>query len=115
MAISNLKNRVKELSTKIEFMDSREKGDFSELIRKTVTISDYGFLHDEDKEYIVFTVEEDKKNFYFGGVILTEQMKQLDEDGFHDDIVKEGLPVKFDTKKSKGKREYTTVEFYPEA
>lgn len=115
MAMSNLKNRVKELSTKIEFMDSREKGDFSKLVGKTVTINDYGFLQDNGKAYIVFTVEEDKENFYFGGMILTDQMKQLDEDGFHDDIVREGLPVKFDTKKSKGKREYTTVEFYPEA
>jgi hypothetical protein len=49
-------------------------------------------------------------------------MKDLDADGYHETINKEGLPVKLTTKKSKNKDpktglflKYTAVEFYPEA
>jgi hypothetical protein len=72
-------------------------------------------MKDEDKEYVVFTIKEDPQYFYFGGQVLTDNMKALDNDGYGDEIRKDGLPVFFDTKKSKNKREYTTVEFYPDA
>lgn len=109
----SLQDRVKELSVKIALMEGREKGDFSNLHGKVVTITDFDFLKDDGKEYIVFTVAEDKENFYFGGQVLTDQMKLLEADGYTEAIQEEGLPVKFGTKKSKAKRDYTTVEFYP--
>jgi len=46
--------------------------------------------------------------------VLTDNMKSLDDDGYHFDVISEGLPVLFEKKKSKNKRDYTTVTFYPE-
>lgn len=110
----SLKERVKEFSVSLPLMEGREKGDFSRLHNSVVTITDYGFMKDNDKDYVAFILKEDSKTFYFGGQVLTENMQELEADGYGDTIRKEGLPVLFDTKKSKNKREYTTVEFYPE-
>jgi hypothetical protein len=113
MAKKSLQERVKEFSISLPLMEGREKGDFSRLHGTPVTINDFGFMKDDDKEYVVFTVKEDPQFFYFGGQVLTENMKQLDQDDYSDAVRKEGLPVLFNTKKSKNKRDYTTVEFYP--
>jgi hypothetical protein len=119
MANKNLKkslqDRVKEFSISLPLMEGREKGDFSRLHGETVSIADYGFMKDDNKEYVAFVVKEDPQYFYFGGQVLTDNMRQLDEDGYSEEIRKDGLPVLFQTKKSKNKREYTTVDFYPEA
>lgn len=114
MINKNLRERVKEFSINLPLMENREKGDFSRLHGTNVTIDDYGFMTDGDKDYAAFTVKEDDKTFYFGGMVLTEQLHELDNDGYGDEIRKNGLPVRFGEKKSKTKKNYTTVEFYPE-
>ena len=127
----SLRDRVKEFSIILPFMEGREKGEFSRLHRTICTIVDFGFIksgdsssalqasldNDEKKaekdDYVSFIIAEDKKNFYFGGKVLTMQLKELDAEGYTEEIQEHGLPVYFGTKKSKNKREYTTVEFYP--
>jgi len=112
----SLKDRAKEFSVQLPFMDGRDKGDAKELIGQVSTITDYGFLKgDDDKEYVVFIVAERAKKFYFGGTVLTDQMAQLEAEGYHEEIVAEGLPVLMTEKQSKNKRTYTSIEFYPEA
>ena len=118
--MKNLKDRAKEFSILLPFMEGKDKGDLNRIVDTTVTIVEYGFLNStsddgSDKDYICFVVKEDPQHFYFGGQVLTENMRDLDEEGFGDAIRKEGLPVQFSKKKSKNKREYTTVTFYPEA
>lgn len=110
----SLQERTKEFSVSLPLMENKEKGDFSRLHGSYVTINDYGFMNDDDKVYAAFTIKEDDKFFYFGGQVLTENLQDLDADGYGDEIRKEGLPVFFDTKKSKNKREYTTVAFFPD-
>lgn len=110
----SLQERTKEFAVSLPLMENKEKGDFSRLHGSYVTINDYGFMKDDGKEYVAFTIKEDDKFFYFGGQVLTENLQDLDADGYGDEIRKEGIPVFFDTKKSKNKREYTTVEFFPE-
>lgn len=109
----SLQDRVKEFSVSLPIMEGREKGEFNRLHGSTVTITDFGFMKDDDKEYVAFVVKEDPQYFYFGGQVLTENIQELEADGYGDEIRKSGLPVLFNTKKSKNKREYTTVEFYP--
>ena len=110
-----LRDRAKEFSVQLPFMDGREKGDAKELVGLIFTIADYGFLKgDDDREYVVFITRENSKMFYFGGTVLTDQMAQLEAEGYHDEIVAEGLPVLFTEKKSKNNRSYINVEFYPE-
>lgn len=111
----SLKERAKEFSVQLPFMDGRNKGDAKELIGQVSTITDYGFLSGEDgKEYVVFITAERKKKFYFGGTVLTDQMLQLEAEGYHDDIIAEGLPVLMTEKRSKNNRSYVSVEFYPD-
>lgn len=111
----NLRDRAKEFSVQLPFMDGREKGDSKELVGQVSTICDYGFLKGDDgREYVVFITKERSKHFYFGGTVLTDQMQQLEVEGYHEDIVSEGLPMLMTEKKSKNNRSYVNVEFYPE-
>ena len=113
--MKSLKDRAKEFSIQLPFMDGREKGDGKELVGTVNTIIDYGFLKgDDDREYAVFIVKERAKTFYFGGTVLTDQLMQLEAEGYHDAIVEEGLPMLMTEKKSKNNRSYVNVEFYPE-
>lgn len=112
----NLREKAKSFNVVLELMADKEKGDFSDLCNgNTLTIDDYGFIkdHEKDSEYVVITVKESPDLFYFGGAVLTENMLELDADGFGDEIRKKGLPVSFNKKMSKNKREYATVDFYP--
>lgn len=107
-----LKDRVKELGNSLPLMENREKGSIDNLIGKEVTIIDYGFMKDEhDDEYVAFITKEDNSNFYFGGSVLTQDMKELDAEGYSDEIKSFGLPIKLEKKMSKNKREYTSVTY----
>jgi len=111
----SLKERAKEFSVRLPFMDGRDKGDLKKLNGQISTIIDYGFLADDNGEsYVVFITKERAKEFFFGGQVLTDQLAQLEAEGYHEEIITEGLPVLFGEKKSKNGRSYTTVEFYPE-
>lgn len=113
--MKSLKDRAKEFSIQLPFMEGRDKGDAKELIGTVNTIKDYGFLKgDDDREYAVFIVAERSKTFYFGGTVLTDQLAQLEAEGYHEAIVEEGLPMLMTEKKSKNNRSYVNVEFYPE-
>ena len=113
--MKSLRDRAKEFSIQLPFMEGRDKGDAKELVGTVNTIVDYGFLKGEDdREYVVFIVKERSGHFYFGGTVLTDQMQQLEAEGYHAAIVEEGLPMLLTEKKSKNKRSYINVEFYPE-
>lgn len=114
-----LKDRAKEIGGGVPFMNGREKGDFKQLLGVPVVIVDFGFISETDnkgekREYAVFIVNNVENMFFFGGTVLTDQLRVLDNEGYGDEIREEGLPVLFGEKKSKNGRTYTTVEFYPE-
>jgi len=112
----NLRDRAKQLENSLPFMEGREKGEMKRIIGMNVTIREFGFLEDAKKktDYVCFIVDEDPQNFYFGGQVLTEDMKELEKDGYTEAIKTEGLPVLFGLRTSKDKNEYVTVSFYPE-
>lgn len=111
----SLRERAKDFSVQLPFMEGREKGETSDLIGQISTISDYGFLTgDKGTDYVVFITKERSNTFYFGGQVLTDQLAQLEAEGYRDEIIAEGLPMLLTEKKSKNKRSYTAVEFYPE-
>jgi len=112
----SLREKAQEMKNGLPFMEGREKGELDRIMNEPVTIIEYGFMPDgEGEDYVAFIVDEDPQHFFFGGQVLTENMHELDEEGYHEQIVKEGLPLLLGKKKSKNKREYTTVTFYPEA
>ncbi len=111
----SLKDRAKEFSVQLPFMEGREKGDAKTLLGMISTIADYGFLKgDDSRDYAVFITAENSKEFFFGGTVLTDQLQQLEAEGYHETIVEEGLPFLMTEKKSKNNRAYVNVEFYPE-
>lgn len=113
--MKSLRERAKEFDTRLPFMDGREKGNTDELLGQVSTIVDYGFLPNDDGElYVAFITRERSKKFYFGGKVLTDRMTQLDQEGFGDEIRKEGLPMLMSQAKSKANRNYTAVTFFPE-
>lgn len=111
----SLRERAKEFSVQLPFMEGKEKGDMKELVGQISTIKEYGFLKGEEgNDYVVFIVAERAKQFFFGGSVLTDQLQQLEAEGYHEEIAASGLPMLLTEKKSKNNRTYTNVEFYPE-
>ena len=98
----------------IEFMNGRTKGEMEELLDKVVTIRDYAFISGTDGEYVVFIIDEIKDEFFFGGKVLTDNLKSLTEEE-HEELKTEGLPTLVSQRTSRNKRKYIGVEFYPEA
>lgn len=98
----------------IAFMEGRTKGDFDSLAGKIVEVVDYDFLHGDDGDYIVFITKQNEKEFYFGGMVMTDNFKKFDT-ADKKEIQKEGIPCQFEKRKNKtGKREYMAITFYPE-
>lgn len=110
----SLKERTKQFSTSLGFMENRKKADQKELVGQIVTIRDYGFLTGDNGEYVAFIVDEHSDKFYFGGGVLTDQLRQLEEEDYHEEIVTEGLPMVLVERKSRNNRTYLNVTFYPE-
>lgn len=114
-SMKSLRERAKEFDARLPFMEGRDKGDTKELLGQDSTINEYGFLPNEAGEpYAVFTVKERPSKFYFGGSVITDRLIKLEEEGYHDAIVAEGLPVRMTEKKSRNNRTFVNVVFFPE-
>lgn len=126
MAKLNMKdimNKAKEVAKTFEmegipFMEGRTLAkDFKDILGVVVKITDYGFINGDDGEYTVFIVEDNDKEFYASGKVLTQDLHTLEEsigvDEFKAAVKEEGLEVLFGRKKSKNNREYTTVKLFP--
>lgn len=113
--MKSLRERAKEFDVRLPFMEGREKGETKELLGTVNTITEYGFLPNENGEmYACFIVKERSDKFYFGGTVITDRLTQLETEGFHEAINAEGLPVLMTEKKSKNNRTFTNVVFFPE-
>ena len=98
----------------IPFMKGRTKGEASELIGQSVTIRDFDFLDGQDGEYVVFIVDEINDSFFFGGSVLTNNLKEITSEE-KEEVKKNGLPVlMYEAKSKKTGRKYTAVKFYPD-
>ena len=112
----SLKDRAKSLNggKGISFMEGRDKGDVKSIIGTEVTVKDYGFINGDDGEFIVFMIDEDEKQFFFGNKVMTEKFKEFTA-AEKAEILVEGLPIRItEQKNKKGDRTYQNVEFYPE-
>lgn len=110
--MKSLQERVKELTKKLSIMEGRTKGENCEIEGKVVTINDFDIIKGES-DYAVYTVKEIDDTFFFGGMVLTEHLKQLEVEGYKEAIQKEGLRVMIKECKSKKGRTYYSVDFEP--
>ena len=126
MAKLNMKdimNKAKEVAKTFEmegipFMEGRTLAkDFKDILGVVVKITDYGFINGDDGEYTVFIVEDNDKEFFASGKVLTQDLHTLEEkigvEEFKAAVKEEGIEVLFGRKKSKNNREYTTVKLFP--
>ena len=114
-SMKSLRERAKEFDVRLPFMEGRDKGDTKELLGQDSTVCEYGFLPNEAGEvYAVFIVKERSDKFYFGGTVMTDRLLKLEQEGYHEAIVAEGLPVRMAEKKGKTGRTFVNVIFFPE-
>ena len=115
MNINDLIAKAKEVTASgLPFMDGLEKADLG--MGEVLNINNYGYMEGEDGEFVVITTKEYPKNFFFGSSVLTSKMKDLDKVFGEEEMSKlleNGIEVVFEKKKSKNKREYTNVTFFP--
>lgn len=111
--MKSLREKVMELNNERRLTEGREKGENLEIVGKVLTIVDFDIVCEEQKNYAVYIVKELPNLFFFGGMVLTEHLKELEKEGYKEEIQKEGLPIKITTQKSKAGRNYFSVEFYP--
>lgn len=97
----------------IPFMQGRTKGETEELLGKKLTIRNFGFINGNDGEYVVFIVDEIEDKFYFGGSVLTTDLKAISEEEITE-VNENGLPIMLEERKSKNNRKYVAVTFYPD-
>jgi hypothetical protein len=109
----SLREKATQMNSGIEFMEGRTNGDIAEITKEQVTIREYDFLKDDDnKDYLVFTVDGVEDKFFFGGSVVSEKFKKFDEYD-KDEINRKGLPAVFYKRKSKNRRDYTDIIFFP--
>ena len=109
--MKTLKERVQELGTVVELAKGREKGETKDLLGEVITINNVEIVEMDDDTFIAFTVAEDKKKFYFGGKVLSNDLITLLNEGYGDAIRKEGIKVTLNEEKSKNNRTYTKVTY----
>lgn len=112
----SLKEKMISLNSNegIPFMKGRTKGEISEILGQPVTIRDFDFLDGQDGEYVVFIVDEVKDTFFFGGSVLTSNLKLLNSEEVNE-VKESGLPVMlYESKSKKTGRKYVAAKFYPD-
>lgn len=93
----------------VPFMTGRTKGDIVSLIDEVLHIEDFGFIGRGDSAYSVIAFKEHPGFFFFGGTVLNDILKQVDEDGMRAEL--EEQPIRLKMVKSKSGRNYMGVDF----
>ena len=110
MSLADKKKSFKGKS--IDFMEGRKAGKLKDLLNKDVTIVDIDIIKSTKRndEFAVFIIDEDADNYYFGGEVLTNFVRTLEDSDF-EEIRSDGCKVKFTSAKSKDGFTYTNVDF----
>jgi hypothetical protein len=101
----------------LPFMEGKEKLEVKgDVLNKTLTVDQYGFMEGEEGEYVAFTVKEFPNHFMYGASVVSEGFKKFDQK-FNEEqkemIMKHGLTILLGERKSANKRNYTTLTFFP--
>lgn len=119
--LNKYQQQLSELNVALPFMEGREKTEMKEFVlshlKEDLKINNVGFMElpDDDgvlKEVGVITVAEDNNHFMFVGQAVTDTLQKIVEMVGEDldALMQEGLPVQFDIRKSKNKREYVAMK-----
>lgn len=115
--LADLIKNVQEVTTgeTIEFMVGREKAELP--MGQILTVVDYDYLNGDNGEYVVFICREDQNHFFFGGSVVTDKFKKIDQAFIEfekEELLANGIELVATKKKSNStKRIYTDVLFFP--
>ena len=109
--MKTLKERITEFGTMVKLAGGREKGEMKDLLGEVVTINNAEVVEMNSDTFVAFTIEEDENKFYFGGKVLSNDLITLLNEGYGDDIRKEGIKITFNEEKSKNNRTYVKVTY----
>lgn len=118
MNIQELKAKAKRVTENgLPFMEGREKLEMDgNLLDTNLTVDNYGFMKGEFGEYAVITFKEYPQHFVQGASVVTQAFKNLDDSLTQEEVellIEEGFIVKFSKVKSKNKKNYVNVDFFP--
>lgn len=88
MASAYFKNLT---SQGVPFMDGRDRGDINDLVNEDLHVEDYGYIRGKKGEYAVIAFREYPKNFYFGGMVLTDILHRIDRDNMKEQLLGETM------------------------
>lgn len=94
----------------IDFMEGSEKKDIRDLVDMPIHIVDFGFIKGDNGEFGVIKVEESEGAFYFTPKVISENLKQIDEDGMRGLLAKTEVVIRFEH--SKKGRDYFKLEYH---
>ena len=118
MNINELIKQAQEVTKSgLPFMDGREKLEVTgELLNNILTVDDYGYLDGDDGEYVVISLKEYPKHFIYGGSVVTDAFKKLEEKIGAENmaqLIQYGLTFRLSELISKNKRKYIRISFFP--
>ena len=112
--INDLIKQAQEVTMSgLPFMDGKEK---LEVTGEILTVDDYGYLEGDDGEYVVISLKEYPHHFIYGGSVVTDAFKKLENKIGAESMVQliqHGLTFKLSELVSKNKRKYIRILFFP--
>ena len=101
----------------LPFMDGKEKLEVTgEVLNNILTVDDYGYLEGDDGEYVVISLKEYPHHFIYGGSVVTDAFKKLENKIGAESMVQliqHGLTFRLSELVSKNKRKYIRISFFP--
>ena len=118
MNINELIKQAQEVTMSgLPFMDGREKLEITgEVLNNILTVDDYGYLDGDDGNYVVISLKEYPKHFIYGGSVVTDAFKKLEEKIGAENmaqLIQHGLTFRLSELISKNKRKYIRISFFP--
>ena len=118
MNINELIKQAQEVTKSgLPFMDGREKLEITgEVLNNILTVDDYGYLDGDDGNYVVISLREYPKHFIYGGSVVTDAFKKLEEKIGAENmaqLIQHGLTFRLSELISKNKRKYVRISFFP--
>ena len=99
----------------LAIMEGRETGDIEGILEENVMVNNYEFGMSKDGEYVAFTIEGNDTEFFFGGSVITETFKKLDNiltDEEKKELLSNGLDTYIEEIRSENKRKYKKCTFF---
>lgn len=118
MNINDLIKQAQEITKSgLPFMDGKEKLEVTgDVLGRKLTVDDFGYLDGDDGNYVVIAPKEYPKHFIYGGSVVTDAFKKLEEKMGNENmtaLIQHGITFKLVELVSKNKRKYIRITFFP--